>query len=339
MRVSHCRLVKASLVSLFLSPLTALAQESPPEELPEIAVLNEVQAIRDADLIATSQPVVVEGEMLFNGWFLATDSLTFKPGARLIFSSQALERRPNLFIVAREITSEDASNPGIISFEMPQISAASATPGQAPTGSHATTDGTAGGTGATGSTGITGASGYSAPSLTITTLSVPSSGPAIDFRGGLGAPGGQGQRGGDGGNGAKGTPGSQSLFDCKAGGGTGGTGGAGGTGGTGGVGGRGGTGGAVTIIAPAELLPSLSEKFRVLIAAGQGGDPGASGIGGNPGQPGPGGQEAKPYCNGGSGGAPGSAGAPGVPGQRGASGVDGDFFVGSISPDLFESLY
>jgi hypothetical protein len=322
------------------SPVGAQSTTTPkPKELSEASVVNEVQTIKQADLLRLSKPYEVVGTTRFDGWFIVADKVVFKSGSQLIFSHQALQNRRNFFVVTKELVSEDANAPGLITYEQPANDTASAKPGQGPTGPHGAYDGQSGQQGGSGETGAVGPKGYSAPSITITVLSVPGSGPALDLRGGTGGEGGQGQRGGDGGVGAKGSPASQSMFDCKAGGGRGGNGGSGGTGGAGGQGGPGGDGGSVTIIAPAELLPSLTQKFRVLVAGGQGGRGGAPGPGGNSGPGGPGGQEAKPYCGGGPGGSPGAPGAGGSPGASGPPGTEGDFFVGAISQDLFAQIY
>lgn len=307
--------------------------------LPEAEVVNEIQTIKEAGLLKLSKPFIVDGDTLFNGWFIVTNKIIFKSGARLSFSRQAQDRRRNFYIVAKEISSEDGNAPGMITYEHPPVGTAAPIAGQAPSGAPGRYDGDSGAAGQPGTKGAQGPKGYSAPSLTITVLSVPTSGPSADFRGGKGGQGGQGQKGGDGGAGAKGSPASQSMFDCKAGGGRGGDGGPGGPGGPAGNGGTGGDGGTVKIIAPAEMLPSLGEKFRVVVSGGQGGDPGAVGSGGIPGPGGPGGQDARPFCGGGS---PGSGGAPGPegsPGQAGPSGTDGDFLVGTITSDLFAQVY
>jgi len=325
-------LAAAALVAV---ALPASAQAPKPKELPEAAVVGELHTIRQADLPKLSKPFVVEGETRFDGWFVVADRIVFKSGARLVFTRQALERRRNFYIVAAEMSSEDGANPGTITYEPPPASTAPATPGQAPTGPHGPSDGASGGTGQSGQQGAEGGTGFAAPSLTVTVMKVATSGPTIDFRGGPGEQGGQGQKGGDGGVGRQGSPASSSLFDCKAGGGRGGDGGLGGRGGPGGRGGRGGPGGTVTIMSPADLLPSLSTKFRLLVSAGQPGQSGMPGEGGGGGPAGAGGQEAKPYCGGGDGGAfkgPGQRGDPGLPGL---AGVDGDFLVGAITPEQF----
>lgn len=322
----------------FLAAAPVFAQEVA-RTLPEADVINQIQIIRDQDFIPLSRPLIIEGDYVFNGWFIVADRIVFKPGARLIFSRQAMEGRSNFFVVAREMVSEDPNAPGTITYERPAPNGAAALSGQAPTGRHATEDGSRGGVGSAGAQGNDGPRGFGAPTLTITVLSVPGSGPVIDFTGGLGGQGGQGQRGGDGGNGAKGTPASQSMFDCKAGGGRGGDGGQGGQGGVGGTGGQGGEGGTITVIAPADLLPSLSQKFRVVVAGGDGGAGGLPGPGGNGGAAGPGGQDARPYCGGGSAGNPGAAGGEGRPGSSGQTGVHGDFFVGEITAEMFEQVY
>lgn len=327
----------ATVTALLATMLTASSQ-TPPKELSEASVLNEAQTIKQAGLLKLSKPFEVVGVTRFDGWFVVADKVIFKPGSQLVFSRQALQNRRNFFIVANELISEDANSPGLITYEQPPVDTSPAKSGQGPSGAGGTSDGASGQPGFRGDTGTPGIKGFVAPAITITVMKVSGSGPAVDFRGGPGGVGGQGQRGGDGGAGRQGSPASQSMFDCKAGGGRGGNGGPGGMGGTGGVGGNGGDGGSVTIIGPAELLPSLSQKFRVLVSGGQQGKGGDPGPGGNGGGAGAGGQEAKPYCGGGSGGSGGGPGAPGMQGDWGTRGTDGDFFVGVITPALFDQI-
>lgn len=331
-------LLQIGVSALVASPSVA-SEPAQPQTLPEAAVVQEAQTIKNADLLKLSKPFEVSGVTRFNGWFVVADKILFKSGAQLVFTQQALRDRRNFFLVTKELISEDNNAPGMITFERPAADRAPAKPGQAPSGTAGQSDGSNGSEGMPGEVGTTGPKGFTAPALTIIALSVPQSGPLIDFRGGPGGIGGQGQKGGDGGAGAKGSPASQSMFDCKAGGGKGGNGGAGGRGGNGGLGGQGGDGGTVTIIAPSVLLPSLTQKFRVLVSAGAGGAGGPGGLGGNAGAGGPGGQEARPYCGGGPGGSNGATGEAGTAGGTGPAGIDGDFFVGAISEELFAQIY
>ncbi len=329
-------IVRASiLVSLATTACGSAFAQTRPKTLPEPDVVATVQDIQQANLLKLSQPLVIDKSYNFDGWFIVADKIIFKSGAKLVFSRQALDKRRIFYVVTKELISEDSASPGTITYDPPPSSGASAVAGQAPSGAPGGSDGASGSPGAPGAKGPDGPKGFTAPSLTLTVLSVPSSGVMIDFSGGVGGQGGKGQKGGDGGAGRQGSPASQSMFDCKAGGGRGGNGGSGGLGGAGGVGGPGGDGGTVKIIAPAGLLPSLTEKFRVVVSGGQPGSPGTPGDGGNPGAAGAGGQEAKPYCGGGSGGSSGSAGSAGVPGQAGVAGLPGDLLVGAITPEQF----
>jgi hypothetical protein len=333
------RLTSAAVCVFGACTLAHAQAPATPKELSEASVLNEAQMIIQSNLLKLTKPFEVSGATRFDGWFIVADKVVFKSGAQLIFTRQAQQNRRNFFIVTKDLITEDANAPGSITYEQPAAETSPAKPGQGPTGAHGGSDGQSGQPGGKGELGALGPKGYSAPSITITVLSVPGSGPIVDFRGGLGGIGGQGQLGGDGGVGAKGSPASQSMFDCKAGGGRGGNGGQGGLGGDGGPGGPGGDGGSVTVIAPSMLLPSLTQKFRVTIAGGAGGRGGAPGNGGNGGPGGPGGQEAKPYCGGGPGGSSGGPGGAGSPGPGGALGTDGDFFVGAITQDQFAQIY
>ncbi|MGC0389241.1 hypothetical protein ABIF91_001595 [Bradyrhizobium sp. USDA 241] len=336
-------MVKIRLMSCIgaavLSSASSLAYgQAAPKQLSEASVLNEAQTIKQAGLLKLAKPFEVSVNTRFDGWFIVADRVVFKSGSQLIFTRQALQNRRNFFIVANELVSEDSNSPGVITYEQAPVDAASAKPGQGPSGPPGAGDGDSGHQGGPGEPGNPGPKGFSAPALTITVMKVPGSGPAIDMRGGQGGEGGQGQKGGDGGAGRQGSPASLSMVDCKAGGGRGGNGGTGGTAGKGGVGGNGGDGGSVTIIAPPDLLPSLSQKFRVLVSGGQPGNGGPPGAGGNPGPAGAGGQEAKPYCGGGPGGSGGTPGATNARGDVGKPGVDGDFFVGAITPELFAQI-
>lgn len=280
---------------------------------------------------------VVTGNKLFDGWFLKADRIIFEPGATLTFSKTALSNRRQFWVVAKELVAKDANNPGTINWEKGAVALAPASPGEAPGGASATIDDRSGAAGQTGGVGIGGNSGANAPQITLVVMKVPNSGVLIDLTGGDGGSGGQGQKGGRGGNGAKGHPASESMFDCKRGGGDGGRGGPGGQGGTGGLGGVGGTGGTFLLVSSADLLPSLTQKFRIKVSGGNGGGPGPGGIGGDFGVGGPGGQEAKPYCGGGSDGQNGVQGSTGGLGDSGHSGQEGDFTVGSATDDQFKN--
>ncbi len=102
------------------------------------------------------------------------------------------------------------------------------------------------------------------------------------------------------------------------------------------MGGQGGAGGAVVLISGANLLPSLTQKFRTHTAGGRGGDPGAGGPGGDGGPGGAGGQEAKPHCDGGNAGQAGGPGPSGGPGQTGPNGTERDLMVGGITDKQFQ---
>ncbi|RVG01809.1 hypothetical protein CN230_31305, partial [Sinorhizobium meliloti] len=207
-----CRTITTATLAIFAAlTLPAHAQEgaATPKNMNEAEVIGEVQTIKQSDLIKLSKPLVVDGDMLFDGWFIVSDQIIFKPGSRLTFSRQAQEKRLNFFIVAKEIRNEDQNNPGLITYEQPQTGTAPPTAGQAPSGAAGPGDGDHGRQGQPGEKGIKGAKGNTAPSLTITVLNVPGPGAMIDFKGGQGGKGGQGQKGGDGGRGHQGSPASQ----------------------------------------------------------------------------------------------------------------------------------
>jgi hypothetical protein len=121
----------AAFVFGILAPMAG-AQVASKKIISEAETLNTLHTIKEADLLKTSEPVTIDGTKLFDGWFIVTDKLIFKSGAKLIFSRQAQDARRIFFIVAKEIVSEDASSPGLISYEQPPVAAAGVTGGQAP---------------------------------------------------------------------------------------------------------------------------------------------------------------------------------------------------------------
>lgn len=276
---------------------------------------------------------VVDGEVRFNGWFLSSERIVFKANAKLIFTRQALDQRTSLFILAKEIVSEDQQQPGTVTWERPVL----ARPLDSGTAGAGTDNGAheqiSGGRGENGKAGNAGLLGRDAPAITLTTQSVKGS-VLFDLRGQDGGPGGTGQAGGRGGGGGYGTPASQSAFDCKRGAGDGGSGGAGGDGGVGGPSGAGGRGGIFTLVTSPDNVASATRLLKVDVSGGQpsaqpgeGGDPGAGGPGGHRGQ------EAKPWCgDDGRDGGQGGSGQKGPRGDLGAPGKAGDYFVGEMSP-------
>jgi len=281
---------------------------------------------------------IVKGNMRFDGWFLKADRIIFEPGSSLVFSRTALSNRRQFWIVAKEIVVKDANAPGVISWEKSVTPAPPSAPGEAPAGPNATVDGNAGSPGNTGNSGATGYSGENAPQITLVVTTVPTSGVTVDLTGGNGGQGGQGMKGGRGGSGAGGRVGSQGGFGCLAGAGNGGSGGAGGAGGLGGEGGVGGNGGSFLIVSEAELLPTLTQKFRVRVSSAQGGTAGQGGPGGDGGAGGRGGSENLPYCRGnGNQGPAGPTGPAGAIGAAGQNGQEGDFTVGGVTKEQLQN--
>ncbi|MBK4996786.1 hypothetical protein IAE39_004960 [Pseudomonas sp. S37] len=281
---------------------------------------------------------VVKGTMKFDGWFLKADKITFEPGATLVFSRTALSNRRQFWVVAKELVVMDAGNPGVITWEKGDIPMAPQAPGEAPSGPDATSNGQLGGQGNAGNKGSVGIAGASAPQITLVVLNVPGSGVTVDLSGGIGGQGGQGMKGGRGGVGAGGDNASQTAVGCRHGAGSGGRGGQGGNGGEGGGGGIGGAGGTFLLVSESEMLPSLTQKFRVKVAAGTGGPGGPGGLRGDGGTGGSGGADARPFCQGsgsnGGVGAPGTAGAPGAPG---GVGQEGDFTIGGATKEQLKN--
>ena len=327
--------LSVEVVLLFMWCSAALFAQNP-KALGPADVTAVVQAIKEPGIGPTNSDEIVDGTRVFDGWFFKARKLTFKKGSTLVFSRQAWSTRRVLYIVVQQIVSEDANDPGTITWERSGQPGAAASSGQAATGSYP------GGAGAPGSLGIPGLSGDGAPSLTIAVLSVPGSGPKIDFQGQQGGQGGQGQRGGSGGAGGAGESASQGGFNCYRGAGNGGIGGVGGAGGPGGRGGRGGAGGTLTLISTTGNLPGLMSRFRVLLSGGVPGAGGAGGPGGNGGPGGPGGAQQLPWCRGdGSQGALGQPGADGIAWTpapedlRKLKGPDGDFLTGGTTIEDF----
>ncbi|GLK86385.1 hypothetical protein GCM10017653_44550 [Ancylobacter defluvii] len=309
-------------------------------EMDDLSRASAIQDIKNSgDISEPLKIVTISGNRLFDGYYLQAERIVFKSGSTLTFSKKALASRNNLFLVAKEIVSEDAANPGTITYERAVNLPTPAMPGQAPTG-RAGTHRQAGGQGLPGDQGVAGEPGSAAPALTITVLQMPGSGPIIDIRGGNGGNGGQGQKGGDGGSGGSGDNASQNCCNCVRGAENGYPGGQGGSGGPGGLGGPGGNGGTLTLLAPSEAVSVFLQKFRPLVSAAQPGGAGSGGPGGNGGPGGSGGADARPWCVGsGSQGGLGPIGPGGQPGTKGASGIDGDIFVAAISTEQFGKLY
>lgn len=274
---------------------------------------------------------VVEGEKLYNGHVLSAERIIFKPGARLIFSPTIVRRTSDLFIIAREISSEDNQNPGTITWQdTPQT--IPPTKGYGASGAdNGGIVGATGGAGATGPVGFTGEAGYNAPSLTLLVKSIPAA-LKVELAGEDGGPGGEGGTGGSGGQGGPGSPAAQNLVNCMHGAGDGAAGGTGGAGGQGGDGGSGGNGGTLTLIAEENDLPAITLMLLTTLSGGQGGSAGTGGAGGAGGPGGHGGQESRPYCRGnGNNGPQGGAGQAGGPGTAGQNGSSGNFYVGGLA--------
>ncbi len=157
--------------------------------------------------------------------------------------------------------------------------------------------------------------------------------------------GGHGGDGGPGGSGGGGNPGGPAQLDwilgipkCKHSGGNGGDAGTPGSGGQAGVGGKGGDGGSVVIVAPSQVLSSMT-FFEILQ------EPGPKGIGGRAGKPGqrlmtggPAGSGEGP-CGGGNPGAPSPPADPpdygnGIEGPDGVRGTSGTVTL-DVSGTLF----
>jgi hypothetical protein len=316
-----------------VSMSTLQAQE--PRKLQGADVTSKLVEIQNYGIpSAAASDYTVEGNQRFDGFFLKADKLIFKSGAKLVFSRQALQNRRVFYVVARQIVMQNNAAPGTITWEGATDNFVPNVAGQAGTGNYP------GGGGQAGAQGNEGRAGESAPSLYLAVLSVPGSGPIIDFQGFVGGSGGQGQKGGSGGAGGPGDNASQDLVNCRRGAGNGGGGGAGGPGGPGGLPGRGGNGGSFTLLTTPDLIAPLTARLRVLVAGGSAGAPGSGGPGGEGGPGGPGGAEALPWCRGS--GSQGPNGPPGAQGPIAAAdtgarrGTAGDFLLGGMSQEDFK---
>lgn len=321
--------------------LPAVAQQ--PKSVPATSIVNEAKELRESlALVGLQKEYVVSGDIVSNSYFVGAETIRFKPGARLIFSDEALKLRNNLLVAAKTIVMEDPEKPGSITWargggpssQPPQS-------GEASGGPHGNGDGQSGGPGANGVTGNAGFPGRNAPNLTLFIRAMSGAPPIIDLRGQVGGIGGHGQRGGAGGVGRQGSPASSSLFDCRSGAGYGGTGGAGGNGGSGGTGGTGGAGGTVTLVSLPTAFPELLQLIRTDVS---GGDGGPGGDGGQPGVGGPGGPQGAPslpYCKDEPGrhGTNGAAGKPGAKGDPGITGPQGDLLYTTLAEDAFMRLF
>lgn len=318
-------------ISLVLSSSPIMAQEEP-VEIGQVEAGTEVYNVESLRPPPTNGVLKISGEKIWNSFLISAERIEFEPGSKLIFSSDAIAMRGNLFILSNEIVSLSEESPGTISWAAPPLS----TPpdrGSAPSAGGYPGDEQTGNPGPNGGSGNQGYPGASGPTLTMV-IGKPSSPVVIDLSGQLGGYGGKGEDGGRGGVGGNGRQGSQGGFGCLSGAGDGGRGGPGGQGGPGGVGGTGGSGGTFKLITSQENLPLASSVFRVRLSPGQGGESGNPGNGGPGGDGGQGGKESLPYCRGnGSNGQPGAPGHTGSAGATGAPGQPGDYIIGGISVD------
>ena len=346
-------------IILTLGAITSLAVSTTAWAQGEYERLELTDRIQDfSEVSARAKPsfaldpnreLVVDGRFDATTWLLAYKTITFKPGATLVFSEQAVNDSREIFIVADRIVVTDPMRPPTITWEKP-IPVTQPDRGQAGAGPRGRGHGGEGGQGSPGAPGASGALGVDAPALTLMIKTASQGAIRVDLRGGDGGKGGSGQRGGDGGSGEIGSPARQARTNgpfgstiwhpwCDRGPGHGGRGGNGGLGGNGGVGGSGGRGGSFTIISMPDKLPVLTQVIKFDLAGGRGGEGGEAGAGGNPGPGGPEGQLAS-FCNSaGRVGAPGSPGAAGGRGDRGETGPTGRAYVGSLTTAQFSTLF
>lgn len=341
-RIANAAVVAATLmVGSCATVSTPKAGVSPDVRVLQQSELSNVVATVKQEVVSPStyREYIVEGDRRFDGWALSADRLVFKPGSRLVFTREALNSRPSIFIFAREIRSESQESPGKVSWERPSLmppqDAGAASAGE-DNGARVDVPGGAGGAGRQGNNGE---AGLRAPDLTIVADAIKS--PLIvDLSGQDGGPGGKGQNGGRGGGGGRGHDASQSMLGCIHGANSGASGGNGGTGGKGGTSGSGGRGGIFTLIASSDNLGAASRLIKVDVSGGRPGavgGPGGDGGAGGPG--GPGGAQQLPFCQGnGHQGLPGSYGQNGPSGDIGEMGMNGDYFVGGLSSESIGGL-
>jgi len=316
----------------FVTPADAQTPLSPPEAQNRLV---EAAQARPAVIVGDFR---VEGQRVYNAPVLAARRVIFAAGSSLIFSQQVLTTRRNLFVFAQEIVSENAEQPGTVTWE--QTAPASPPPlGSAPAGAdNGGREGQTGGAGQHGRPGGPGEAGSPGPDLTIVALKINPT-LKINVSGGPGGLGGVGENGGRGGGGGYGRPASQNAFNCRHGANDGAPGGSGGNGGPGGAGGTGGAGGVFTLVTPSDQVPVITRVLQVNLGAGTPGQGGAGGSGGQGGPGGAGGAQSLPFCRGN--GAQGGAGASGANagfGPVGNQGAAGTYFVGGLSPDDLNKL-
>lgn len=332
-----------ALPVLITGLLAGQAQAQTPHNVPASNVASEAKDIRDAvTLIGLQKELIVQGEQVVDSYFVGAERITFKSGARLVFSDKALKTRNNLLVAARTITMEDPAKPGVITWAMgPGPTQGPPRSGEAQGGTNASSDGEAGGQGQTGIVGGVGVNGATAPNMTIFVMSFQGAPPTIDLRGQPGGVGGQGQKGGHGGVGQHGSPATGTAFGCRSGAGYGGAGGQGGAGGPGGFGGTGGAGGTITFVSLPEAFPTLLQLVRADVGAGESG---AGGPGGMAGLGGPGGSQGAPsypFCKDEPGrrGANASSGGEGSKGDKGVAGTSGDVLYTTLSAPSFKAIF
>jgi hypothetical protein len=317
---------------IFVTPSEAQTSLSPPEAQNKLV---EAAQARPPVIVGDFR---VEGQRVYNAPVLAARRVIFAPGSSLIFSQQVLTTRRNLFVFAQEIVSENAEQPGTVTWE--QTAPASPPPmGTAPAGAdNGGREGATGGAGQNGRQGAPGGAGSPGPDLTIVALKLAPT-LKINLSGGPGDSGGVGENGGRGGGGGYGRSASQNAFNCSHGANDGAPGGGGGNGGPGGPGGASGAGGVFTLVTPSDQVPVITRILQVNLGPGTPGQGGAGGAGGQGGPGGAGGAQSLPYCRGnGAQGGGGASGANAGPGPVGSQGAAGTYFVGGLSPDDLNKL-
>jgi hypothetical protein len=330
----RCLLVSSIAFSAYTSvmPVEAQTTLSPPEAQNRL-----VEAAQSRPPVIIGEFRVV-GQRLFNSPVLAARRIIFAPGSSLIFSQQVLTTRRNLFMFAQEIVSENAEQPGTVTWE--ETTPASPPPmGTAPAGAdNGGREGATGGAGQNGTPGAPGGAGSPGPDLTIVASKINPT-LKINLSGGPGGTGGVGENGGRGGGGGYGRPASQNAFNCSHGANDGAGGGSGGNGGPGGPGGAGGAGGVFTLVSPSDQVPVITRILQVNLGPGTPGQGGGGGTGGLGGPGGAGGAQSLPYCRGnGAQGGGGASGANAGSGPGGNQGAAGTYFVGGLSPDDMNKL-
>lgn len=310
-------------------------QKASAQEIPGTQVLEAVRMLSSYAEVGLPLEDVITGDRTFDGTVMAANTITFEPGARLIFAPAVGDRTERFVFVH---TLRLSSVGGTITWDRARATDRPvASVGKAPPGETGGGEGADGKAGPDGQPGNPGYPGRSAPTIYLVVNRIEGGPLEVDLRGQAGGDGGKGQTGGDGGLGRPGWHGTALLGLCRTPPGNGGSGGAAGNGGRGGEGGRGGSGGTFILMAPDAVLEKMAALMYVDVRPGPGGVGGEGGEPGRPGEPAPAGRN-EPPCPATSPGNPGTTGVRGAQGPPGPDGEEGLFVKTPLTDKQVRSL-